>query len=165
MTVLKIHRAELKDLEAITDIYNEAVRNTTATFDTKEKTAAQQREWYDKHDEKHPVIVACEGDITIGWASLSAYSDRCAYAATAEASVYVKPDWRGKGVGRKLSVKVLEEGKKTGLHTVILRIAEGNDASIKLAETLGFKQIGVMEEVGTKFGKVLDVILMQLIYK
>ena len=163
--MLQIRKAELKDLEAITDIYNEAVRNTTATFDTQPKTAAQQREWFDHHDAKHPVIVACEGDNTIGWASLSAYSDRCAYAATAEASVYISPEWRGKGVGRKLSAEILKAGKEAGLHTVILRIAEGNDASIKLAESLGFKQIGVMEEVGTKFGKVLDVILMQLIYR
>jgi L-amino acid N-acyltransferase len=163
--MLQIRKAELKDLEAITDIYNEAVRNTTATFDTQPKTAAQQREWFDKHDKQHPVIVACEGDETIGWASLSAYSDRCAYAATAEASIYVKAGKRGKGLGRKLSVEILKAGKEAGLHTIILRIAEGNDASIKLAESLGFKHIGVMEEVGTKFGKVLDVILMQLIYK
>jgi L-amino acid N-acyltransferase len=167
---LKVRRAELKDLEAITDIYNEAVKNTTATFDTQPKTAAQQREWFDKHDEKHPVMVACEGETglkgrIIGWASLSAYSDRCAYAATAEASIYIKAEERGKGVGRKLSVDILKAGKEAGLHTVILKIAEGNDASINLAESLGFKHIGVMKEVGTKFGKVLDVILMQLIYR
>jgi L-amino acid N-acyltransferase len=163
--MLQIRKAELKDLEAMTDIYNEAVRNTTATFDTEPKTAAQQREWFDKHDAKHPAIVMCEGKTVLGWASLSAYSDRCAYAATAEASIYVKSGERGKGVGRKLSEALLKAGKEAGLHTVILRIAEGNEASIKLAESLGFKQIGVMEEVGVKFGQVLDVILMQLIYK
>ena len=163
--MIKIRRAELNDLDAITDIYNEAIRNTTATFDTQTKTTAQQREWFLKHDEKHPVIVACEGETTIGWASLSAYSDRCAYAATAEASLYIAPDWRGKGVGRKLSEALLKAGKKAGLHTVILRIAEGNEASIKLAESLGFKRVGVMEEVGEKFGKVLDVTIMQLIYR
>jgi L-amino acid N-acyltransferase len=163
--VLQIRKAELKDLEAITDIYNEAVRNTTATFDTQEKTIAQQREWFDHHDAQHPVIVACEQETVLGWASLSAYSDRCAYAATAEASIYIKAGERGKGLGRELSVEILKAGKEAGLHTVILRIAEGNEASVKLAESLGFKQIGVMEEVGTKFGKILDVILMQLIYK
>jgi len=163
--VLQIRRAELQDLEAITDIYNEAVRNTAATFDTQPKTTAQQREWFDKHDEKHPVIVACDGDNIVGWASLSAYSDRCAYAATTEASIYIRAGERGKGVGRKLSVALLKAGKEAGLHTVILRIAEGNDASIKLAASLGFKQIGVMEEVGIKFGKTLDVTIMQLIYK
>jgi L-amino acid N-acyltransferase len=163
--MFKIRKAEIKDLAAITDIYNEAVRNTTATFDTQEKTVTQQREWFDHHDGKHPVIVGCDKETVLGWASLSAYSDRCAYAATAEASIYIKAGERGKGVGRKLSAEILKAGKEAGLHTVILRIAEGNDASIKLAESLGFKQIGVMEEVGTKFGKVLDVILMQLIYK
>jgi L-amino acid N-acyltransferase len=162
--MLKIRRAELKDLEVITGIYNEAIRNTTATFDTKPKTAAEQREWFLKHDEKHPIIIAYEGEKVIGWASLSAYSDRCAYAATAEASIYISAGERGKGVGRKLSEALLKAGKEAGLHTVILRIAEGNEASIKLAESLGFMRVGVMEEVGEKFGKVLDVTIMQLIY-
>jgi L-amino acid N-acyltransferase len=163
--MLKIRRAELNDLEAITDTYNDAIRNTTATFDTQPKTLAEQREWFDKHDEKHPVMVAVKNNTVIGWACLSAYSDRRAYANTAEASVYIKAEERGKGVGRKLSVTIIQAGKEAGLHTVILRIAEGNDASIKLAESLGFRNIGVMKEVGTKFGKVLDVNIMQLIYK
>jgi L-amino acid N-acyltransferase len=162
--MLTIRRAKLNDLPAITDIYNEAIRNTTATFDTNEKTVEQQKEWFEKHDDKHPIIVALEGEEIIGWASMSAWSDRCAYADTAEGSIYVRARYRGKGVGRKLSVAILKAGREAGLHTAILRIAEGNDASIKLAESLGFKHIGVMREVGHKFGKLLDVYLMQIIF-
>ncbi|MHB8105685.1 MAG: GNAT family N-acetyltransferase [Dehalococcoidales bacterium] len=162
--MLTIRKAELKDLGAITDIYNQAILRTTATFDTTTKTVDDQKPWFDKHGDKYPIIVALEGDEVVGWASMSAWSDRCAYAATAEASLYIREDYRGKGVGRQLSVAILKAGKEAGLHTAILRIAGDNAASIKLAESLGFKHIGVMREVGNKFGKLLDVYLMQIIF-
>jgi L-amino acid N-acyltransferase YncA len=108
--------------------------------------------------------VALEGKKVIGWASMSQWSDRCAYAATAEASLYVREGYQGKGVGRQLSIAILKAAKGAGLHTAILRIAGDNTISIKLAESLGFKHIGVMKEVGHKFGKLLDVYLMQIIF-
>jgi L-amino acid N-acyltransferase YncA len=159
-----IRKAELKDLGAITDIYNQAILHTTASFDTQPKTVAEQQVWFDKHGDKYPIIVAQEGEEIVGWASMSQWSDRCAYAATAEASLYIREGCRGKGVGRRLSVAILTAAREAGLHTAILRIAGDNAASIKLAESLGFKHIGVMKEVGNKFGKLLDVYLMQIIF-
>jgi phosphinothricin acetyltransferase len=67
-------------------------------------------------------------------------------------------------LGRQLALANLKSGREAGLHTAIIRIAGDNDASIKLAESLGFKHIGVMKEVGSKFGKLLDVYLMQIIF-
>jgi phosphinothricin acetyltransferase len=162
--VLTIRKAILKDLPAITDIYNDAILKTTATFDTSTKTLEEQKTWFEKHGDKYPVLVAQQDNLIVGWVSLSAWSDRCAYADTAEISLYVKDGYRGKGVGRKLSEAVLIAGRKAGLHTVISRIAEGNDASIHLGESLGFKHIGVMKEVGRKYDRLLDVYLMQLIF-
>ncbi len=162
--MITIRKATIQDLRAITEIYNEAVLHTTATFDTATKTVEEQRVWYDKHSDKYPIIVAEEDKNVIGWASMSQYSDRCAYATTAEASIYIKEGHQGKGVGKMLAEANIKGGKTAGLHTVILRIAEGNQASLKLAESLGFKHVGVMKEVGKKFGKLLDVYIMQLIY-
>jgi L-amino acid N-acyltransferase YncA len=162
--MVAIRKAELKDLPAITDIYNEAILHTTATFDTQTKTVDEQKIWFAKHGEKYPIIVAQEGEKIIGWASMSQWSDRCAYAATAEASLYVKEGYQGKGVGRQLSVAMLKAGKDAGLHTAIIRIAGDNEVSIKLAESLGFQHIGVMREVGQKFDKLLDVYMMQIIF-
>jgi L-amino acid N-acyltransferase YncA len=162
--MVTIRKGEIRDLRAIVEIYNEAVLHTTATFDTVTKTVEEQRNWYDKHGPKYPIIVAEEDAKIIGWASLSQYSDRCAYSDTAEASVYVKEGQRGKGLGRKLSDALLKTGKDAKLHTVILKIAEGNEASLKLAASLGFKDVGTMKEVGKKFGKLLDVYIMQLIF-
>jgi L-amino acid N-acyltransferase YncA len=163
--MLIIRPAELKDLASITDIYNQAILNTTATFDTRTKTIEEQKAWFDKHGQKYPVLLGLEDNKIEGWASLSAWSDRCAYADTAEISLYVRNGERGKGIGRQLSEAILKAGKEAGLHTAIARIAEGNDASIHLAESLGFKHIGVMKEVGRKFGKLLDVYLMQIFFE
>jgi phosphinothricin acetyltransferase len=157
-------KAALKDLVAITDIYNQAILNTTATFDTNTKTIDEQRAWFDKHGAEYPILVALEDNEIVGWASMSAWSDRCAYADTAEISLYVSEEHRGKGVGRKLSEAILKAGREAGLHTAIARIAGDNDISIRLAESLGFQHIGVMREVGRKFDKLLDVYMMQIIF-
>jgi L-amino acid N-acyltransferase YncA len=160
-----IRPAKLADLPAITEIYNEAILKTTATFDTEPKTSEEQKIWFADHGPKYPILVAEENGIAVGWASLSKWSDRCAYSDTAEISLYVREDHQGKGIGRKLLEAIVAEGEKTGLHTIIARIAEASQASIHLHKSVGFEHIGTMREVGHKFGKLLDVHLMQKVYK
>ena len=162
--MIKLLRATIDHIEAITEIYNEAVLTTTATFDTEPVSIDEQRIWFTHHDNKFPIFVAEKFGKVIGWASLSKWSGRCAYSDTAEISVYIKDGYRGKGIGKQLVNKVLDEGRREGVHTVLARIAEGSDASIKLHEKAGFEYVGVMKEVGKKFGKVLDVHLLQLIF-
>lgn len=162
--MLTIRKATLEDLGAITEIYNEAILKTTATFDTQPKTLEEQEAWFADHSTKYPILVAEEGDRVVGWASLSLWSDRCAYSDTAEGSLYIKEEHRRKGIGRKLIKAMMEEGRKAGLHTIIARIAEGNEISVHLAESVGFEHIGIMREVGRKFGKLMDVYLMQKIF-
>jgi L-amino acid N-acyltransferase YncA len=161
---MTIRRASIDDLMVITEIYNEAIHKTVATFDTTPKTLEEQKIWFNDHGPKNPIMVAeCSGRV-VGWASLSEWSDRCAYSDTAEISLYVKEEYRGKGIGKELLETIIQEGEKAGLHTVIARIAEGNEVSVHLHESVGFEKIGVMKEVGRKFGKLLDVYLMQKIY-
>jgi L-amino acid N-acyltransferase YncA len=162
--MIHIRSATVSDQQAIMEIYNDAVANTTATFDTEPRSIQKQMEWFHRHKTNHPVLVAEEDNRVIGWASLSPWSDRCAYDTTVEVSVYVDKDFRGKGVGSTLLEQVTMEGKKLNNHTVLSRISEGNEISIHLHEKLGYRHIGVMKEVGFKFGKFLDVNMMQLIY-
>jgi L-amino acid N-acyltransferase YncA len=162
--VLIIRPANPEDVDSITQIYNEAVQKTVATFDTEPKTLQEQRAWFEYHGLKYPIFVAELDGVVTGWASLSKWSDRCAYSDTAEISLYVKEEFRGRGMGRKLLEAIVRQGEKVGLHTVIARIAEGNRVSIHLHELLGFEHIGIMREVGRKFGRLLDVYLMQKIY-
>jgi phosphinothricin acetyltransferase len=163
--MLTIRKAAMEDLAAITEIYNEAILKTVATFDTEPKTVEEQKPWFESHDSKHPILVAEQDSTIVGWASLSKWSDRCAYSDTAEISVYVKEERQGKGIGKSLMQEILDKGKKVGLHTVVARIAESNEISVHLHEAFGFEHVGTMKEVGRKFGKLLDVHIMQKIYE
>ncbi len=162
--MLTTRRATEDDLADITDIYNQAVLTTTGTFDTEPKDVTEQRVWFADHGGKFPVFVAELDGRIVAWASLSRWSGRCAYADTGEISIYVHEDCRGKGIGKALLADILAEGQRGGLHTVLARIASGNDASIRLHEAAGFQHVGAMREVGRKFGKLLDVQLMQIMY-
>jgi phosphinothricin acetyltransferase len=162
--MLVIRKAILSDLEKITEIYNEAIQKTVVTFDIKIKNYEEQKKWFKDHGKKNPILVAEQDGIVIGWASLSNYSKRCAYSDTAEISLYLQEKNQGKGIGKKLIESIIKEGEKAGLHTVIARITDGNEKSIHLHESVGFKHIGIMKEVGYKFSKRLDVYLMQKIY-
>lgn len=158
---IQIRRAELADLDAITAIYNHAILNTAATFDTQPKTADEQSQWFQEHDERCPILVAVLDGKVVGWASLSKWSDRCAYADTAETSFYVNAAHRGQGIGRHLKQAIIEEARRLRYHTLIARVAQGSDVSLHLNESFGFVHVGTLKEVGRKFGKLLDVHLLQ----
>lgn len=162
---MKIRSATITDIPEITAIYNDALVNTTATFDTEEKNVEDRMRWFEQHGEKYPVIVAVEKDQVVGWASLSRWSDKCAYDDTAEISIYVHHDFRGQGIGKLLLQEVMEYGRKGGLHCVLSRITSGNDASIHMHELAGFEHAGILKEVGRKFDRLLDVYMMQFIYR
>ena len=162
--MLTIRQVTINDLESITEIYNEAILKTVATFDTEKKTLEEQKKWFEEHGPKNPIIVAVEDDLVVGFASLSKYSDRCAYSDTAEISLYVREKHQGKGIGKRLMEAIIQEGETSGLHAVIARITKGNKTSVNLHKSLGFEHIGILKEVGLKFGKRLDVYLMQKIY-
>ncbi len=159
--MLTIRPATTSDIPKITKIYNDAIQNTTATFDTEIKSEEQQLLWFNDHGKKYPVIVAEEDGLVVGWASLSKWSDRCAYQDTAEVSVYVDSEHRDKGIGKKLLEMLILEGKTAGLHNLVSRITEGNRNSIHIHEKFGFRHIGIMKEAGVKYGKMLDVYFMQ----
>ena len=162
--MVSIRPATLTDIESITEIYNEAIRTTMATFDTEPKTAADQLRWFEAHGPRHPILVADVDGKVVGWASLAQWSDRCAYSDTAETSFYVKEEHRGKGYGRKLKAAIVEEGRRLGFHTLIARVAQGSDESLHLNDQFGFVYVGVLKEVGRKFGQLLDVHIMQKIF-
>jgi len=136
-----IRRAELEDLAAITQIYNQAVMNTVATFDTEPKTVETRLSWFNQHDKKYPVLVAVSDNMVIGWVSLSVWSDKCAYSKTAELSIYIEEQQRGKGIGNQLMNSIIVHANKIDCHTIISRIAGESEASIHLHEKYGFELI------------------------
>ncbi len=161
----QIRLAEDRDAAAIAGIYNEAIRTTTATFDMEPKSVEDRLAWLGAHDERHPVFVAEVDGPVVGWASLTEWSDRPAYYDTAETSFYVGEAHRGRGIGLALKARLIEEARRLGYYTLIARMAEESLESIHLNQSFGFEHIGTMKEVGLKFGRRLDVHIMQLMLK
>lgn len=158
-----IRLASERDLPGIFDIYDEQVRHGTSTFETIPRTPSERIDWLSNHPAgRFPAIVATIDGQIAGWAGLSAWSPRPAYARTAESSVYIHKDRRGGGIGRALMLDLMERARGAGIKVLIARLTQGNDASVRLHESLGFTTIGVMRRVGEKFGRILDVRLMDL---
>ena len=163
LTPFSIRPATESDLPGIFAIYDREVLHGTATFDTEPKSPAGRLEWFrDTANGRYPILVAEVDGAIAGWARLYAWSNRCAYARAAENAVYVHADHRGKGVGRALLAELIRIAPQRQVQVLLARIVEGNPASQALHEALGFQTIGVMRRVGEKFGRVLDVRLMDL---
>ncbi|HVM53056.1 MAG TPA: GNAT family N-acetyltransferase [Acidimicrobiales bacterium] len=156
-----VRTATLEDAEAIRAIYNVEVTTSTVTFDLEPRTLAAQRAWLAARSGAHSAIVAEAGGEVIGFASLSPWKDRPAYRTSVEDSVYVHRAHQGSGVGRLLLGHLLEVANRSGFHAVFGRIVGGHEASIRLHTALGFEVIGVEREVGRKFGKWLDVVVVE----
>jgi phosphinothricin acetyltransferase len=161
---LSIRQATVADVQAIADIYNEAVLTTTATFDVEPKSLADRTEWLQSRGARHPVLVAAVDDKVIGFAALSRWSDRSAYDDTAETAIYVLSARQNRGIGRQLYAAAIAEARRLGFHTLIARITEDSTASLHLHRSAGFVHVGTLRQVGRKFGRLLDVHILQLVF-
>lgn len=157
-----IRKAESTDLLRITEIYNWAVENTTASFDINPQTVEQRAIWFSHYDDRHPVIVYEIEGYVVGYASLSEYRTKEGYKNTCELSVYIDPEYQKRGIGQQLMVYVIELAKEIGFHVVMSGITADNEISIKMHEKFGFELCGHMKEVGFKFGRYLDCLFYQL---
>ncbi len=154
------------DLPAILGIVNDAILNTTAMWTLTPTTLEQRRAWLEERQGAGlPVIVAVEGDAVLGFASFGPFRPWEGYAATAEHSVYVDTDARGRGTGRHLMEALIRRAEQAGMHVMVGGIEAENAASIALHERLGFERVGLMPEVGRKFGRWLDLLLMQRVLR
>lgn len=158
---MDLRLAEAGDAEALRAIYNAEVTGSTVTFDLVPRSHEEQLAWIAEHRGTHPAVVAVEDGAVAGFGSLSPFRERPAYATTVEDSVYVDTAFRGRGVGRALLEELVRMATAQGFHTVIGRISGDNAASIALHERVGFALIGVEKEVGRKFGRWIDVTIMQ----
>jgi L-amino acid N-acyltransferase YncA len=156
-----VRPARSEDLPMITAIYNQAVIGSTATFDLEPVTVESRGAWLAEHDERHPVIVAERDGSVVAWGSLSAISERGAWDPTVEISTYVEEACLGTGLGTLLGEELLALAVTTGHHVVISRICAENEASIRLGRRLGFECVGTLHEVGRKFGRWLDVVILE----
>ena len=158
---MEVRLARPDDAEAMRAIYNLEVTGSTVTFDLVPRTLADQLAWLEERSGAYAAIVAVDADEVAGFASLSPYRDRPAYRTTVEDSVYVERSHQGRGVGRLLLTELVHRATESGFHAVMARIVGGHEASIALHRSLGFEVVGTERQVGRKFHRWLDVVLLQ----
>ncbi|WP_031514266.1 GNAT family N-acetyltransferase [Streptomyces sp. NRRL F-5123] len=149
------------DLAALTDIYNHYVRETPVTFDIDPITPDDRRPWLLSHPEDgpHRLLVArsTEGGQVVGYATSSPYRPKAAYATSVETSIYLAPGAGGRGIGSLLYAALFEALAGEDVHRAYAGVALPNEASIRIHERFGFRQVGVFHEVGRKFDAYHDV--------
>ena len=166
---MRTRLVEMDDAPALMAIYNPEVLETTNTFDLVARSLDEQRDWIVEHRSSHPCIVAineedevgevgARGELLLGFAVISPFRTRPAYASTVENSVYVHRGARGRGVGELLMRELITTTKDSGFHAIIARIVGENGGSIRLHEKVGFTLVGTEIEVGRKHNQWLDVV-------
>ncbi len=156
-----VRKAGRADAMAINRIYNHYVRTDTCTWHLTEETEEGRRKWLEARGPAHPVLVAeSEGQI-VGWGSLSVYNSRQGWDGTVEDSVFVDHRHQGRGVGRLLLGRLMDEAVRLGHRVVVARISGDQEPSLRLHAALGFEPAGRLKGVGRKFGQTLDCVYMQ----
>ena len=159
-----IRKATIKDAKAVADIYNEYVANSDATFETEPVSEKEMAVRISEISARFPYLVweteSCE---IAGYCYAHAWKERAAYAGTWENAVYLSPAHTGKGIGRILLERLVDECRDGGCHALIACITAGNKASDALHLKLGFRQASHFREVGFKFGRRIDVTNYELL--
>jgi len=158
---LRIRTATADDAAAIAEIYNQGIDDRVATYETRQRSAEDQRAWLQSIAGRYPAIVAeIDGEI-IGWAGAGPYRDRDCYRGIGEFSTYVHRDWRRRGVGDLLLDGLVGEAERLGLWKLLSRIFLSNEASRTLCRKHGFREVGVYEKHARLDGRWLDVVIVE----
>jgi phosphinothricin acetyltransferase len=159
----RLRAATEADLPGILAIYNDAVLNSTAIWNDNPADLANRRAWLaDRRAKSYPVIVAVDEDeAVLGYASFGDFRPFEGFRISVEHSVYVADAARGQGLGRTLLEALFEPARALGKRVMIGGITAGNEASLTLHAKLGFVETGRMPGIGTKFGRRLDLVLVQ----
>jgi L-amino acid N-acyltransferase len=160
--MLEIRDASEADLPAILEIYNDVVATSTAIYRDEPATLEDRAGWLaGRRAEGHPVLVAVDGGEVVGLATFGGFRAWPGYRFTVEHSVYVRAGRRGHGIGAALMTPLIGRAAAMGMHVMIAGIDADNTASIRFHERLGFTEAAHLREVGFKFGRWLDLVLMQ----
>ena len=165
MDSFTIRSALPDDIAAIADIYAEAVRHGTATYELDPPSLAEMRARFSGLvDAGFPYIVAATGAEILGYAYVGPFRTRPAYRFIVEDSIYIGPQAQGRGVGRLLLSRLITETTTLGFRQIIAVIGDGSpqSLSVRLHEKLGFRHCGTIAGSGYKHGRWLDTVLMQL---
>ena len=155
---------EAAHLPQITSIYNHYVARSHVTFDLEPRTESEATAWASRYAETGPnrlLVAAVEGSV-VAYASSQPYRPKAAYATSVELSLYVHHESRRRGVGRRLLATLIDQLDAEPLaHRAYGLVALPNDASIRLLNEFGFREVGITREVGRKFDQFWDVAIWE----
>ena|SRR5258708_4079 len=155
---MKIVNMEEIDYPAVKEIYASGIASGNATFQTE---VPPWDEWNRNHLQHSRLLAMDENDIVMGWCALTPVSGRCVYAGVAEVSIYIHPNYQGKGVGKKLLEELVHESEAHNLWTLQAGIFPENTASLKLHEKAGFRKVGYREKIGEMKQVWRDTVLLE----
>ncbi|HMQ31943.1 MAG TPA: N-acetyltransferase family protein [Chloroflexaceae bacterium] len=159
-----IRPATRDDLPAILAIYNEAVLNTTASYDLEPSTPEQRAAWFAARERQgFPVLVAEVGGAVAAFGSYGTFREKPGYRHTVEHTLYVAPGWRRHGLGRALLAELVALARAAGKHAMVGGVDAENAGSLRFHLAMGFVEVARFREVGHKFGRWLDIIFVELL--
>ena len=158
---LHIRTASVDDAAAIAEIYNQGIEDRVATFETEFRSPEDQQAWLRSIAGRYPAVAAQVDDEIIGWAGAGPYRDRECYRGIGEFSMYVRRDWRRRGVGDLLLAGLISEAERLGMWKLLSRIFPFNEASRALCRKHGFREVGVYEKHARLDGRWLDVVIVE----
>ena len=154
--------ASIGDIGQITEIYNQGIVDRIATLESNTKSVEEMRTWFNIRSERHKVLVAEDGEGNIiGWASLNVFNVRECYRGVSDLSIYIRREERGKGLGKRLLIALIEIAKQTGFHKLVLSTFSFNFAGQRLYTSVGFTKVGTYVKQGIVDGKWIDMTIME----
>jgi Sortase and related acyltransferases len=161
---IAVRPAAKADLPAILALHNHHIVHTLSIWRYAPVDLAERQAWFEERQSKgYPVLVADEGGEAVGYASYGPFRTGEGYRRTVENSIYVRGDRQGRGIARTLMLALIDAAKAQDRHVMVAGIGLPNEASVRLHESLGFSEAGRLKEIGWKFDRPLDLLLMQRI--
>jgi phosphinothricin acetyltransferase len=158
----KIRLAESGDAEPLRVIRNDVIEHTTAMWTTHLLSPADGQAWLDDNLARRSAYIAEAGGQVIGFANWAPWRPKDGYRHTVEDSVYLVPGQQGRGLGTALLRTLVTAARESGAHVMMASIEAANTPSVTLHQRLGFELVGTAREVGTKFGRWLDLTMLRL---
>jgi L-amino acid N-acyltransferase YncA len=158
---MRIRDAIESDFDQITDLYNDIVTNSTATYNDRPATVQERITWSQaRMKQGYPVLVAADGPRVLGFASFGDFRSWPGYRFTVEGTIYIHAASRGQGIGTTLLTELVARARIAGKHAMIAGVDSQNGASLRFLKRFGFEQVGHLREVGFKFDRFLDLIFL-----
>jgi phosphinothricin acetyltransferase len=159
---MDIRDAVEADFDRITAIYNDIVLHSTATYNDRPASIEARIAWWRSREQQGcPVLVAADGANILGFASFGDFRSWPGYRFTVETTIYIQSQSRGRGVGTVLLTELVSRAKNLGKHSMIAAVDSENTASLSFLKRFGFEQVGYLPQVGFKFDRFLDLVVLQ----